>query len=183
MSKKAITHVFRLTGMSCHEKAILFTMATKYDDSKGCVQMTAPQIAKWACMAVNTCRRNLKKLEADGRIQIIKGSQIKGFKYVLLGMQKKGDTDALLEHFFEDFWQVYPRKSGKQIAKKAFFTLDPSPDLVVAMLTDISERIIHDWYQRETRYIPHASSYLNQRQWEDPIDKGDGPDGERGFVW
>lgn len=184
MSKKAISHVFRLHSMTCHEKSILFVLAAKHDESKGFTQLTAPQIAKWGCMADATCRRGLITLEEAERIQVIRNNTMRGHKYVLVGLDGKTEKDVLLEQFFDDFWNAYPRNVGKVVAKKAFFALAPTPDMAVTILQDITERIMYDWHEREPKYIPHPSSYLNQRQWEDPLEKPDGPDPtERGFVW
>jgi hypothetical protein len=67
----------------------------------------------------------------------------------------------------EVFWSAYPRKTSKQEAKKAFKKARVSPDFLVS---DIEERLrTGHWSDSEKAYIPHPSTYLNQKRWEDEI--------------
>lgn len=90
-----------------------------------------------------------------------------------------GDTSSLssnkgtqsAEAQFEDWYKVYPRKSGKGAARKAFkaalkkvdlATLDRGRDLYIARLRADGT---------EDRYVKHPSSWLNGECWDD--DYGD----------
>lgn len=69
---------------------------------------------------------------------------------------------------FDSFWELYPRHSCKQDARKAWKKLKPSPDLQVkiheAVLEDCRSR---QWTKDNGEYIPYPSTWLNGRRWED----------------
>lgn len=69
---------------------------------------------------------------------------------------------------FDAFWTAYPRKVAKQQAAKVWKTakLDIIADLIVA---DVTRRRIDDPQWRDPQYIPHPTTYLRQRRWEDEI--------------
>lgn len=68
---------------------------------------------------------------------------------------------------FDRFWQAYPRKTNKHEAKKAFAKTNANVD---ELITDVQQRLAcGHWSTREKNFIPHASTYLNQRRWEDEI--------------
>jgi len=67
---------------------------------------------------------------------------------------------------FEQFWAKYPRHIGKMAARKRWERLNPSPETVERILAAL-EWQIQDPNWCEERYIPHASTYLNQARWED----------------
>ena len=68
----------------------------------------------------------------------------------------KGDGE------FAEFWSAYPRKVGKGAAEKAFAKVNvPLETLLKAI--DAQKRT-QQW--QDTQYIPHASTWLNQRRWE-----------------
>jgi hypothetical protein len=71
---------------------------------------------------------------------------------------------------FDRFWQAYPRKTSKDEAKKAFAKIRVDVDLLI---TDVQERLRSGhWSISEKRYIPHPSTYLNQKRWQDEIVPG-----------
>ena len=85
---------------------------------------------------------------------------------------------------FEQWWQLYPRKVGKQAARKAF-----AKALKLASLPTIGrglEAAVAEWRTRETPMdkIPHATTWLNEGRWEDEHPDlptaGGRPDGEDG---
>ena len=80
------------------------------------------------------------------------------------GIMEKGNNNIS----FDRFWTAYPRKEGKPKAKAAFDKLKPDEGLLQRMLDSI-ERWKHtdQWQEDGGRYIPHPSTWLNQRRWED----------------
>jgi hypothetical protein len=71
-------------------------------------------------------------------------------------------------HLFDSFWEKYPRKKQVAEALKAFNKLDPTPELVRIIQTDIFKRLrLDDEWIRDI--IPRASTYLNQKLWTDEI--------------
>lgn len=74
-----------------------------------------------------------------------------------------------LEAFEQDFWPSYPRKVGKFDARKAWLKVKPwSQDLCDEVFAGLA-RSIANWeaLEVEKRFIPHASTWLNGRRWED----------------
>lgn len=69
---------------------------------------------------------------------------------------------------FDPFWTAYPRKEKKPAARKAFEKLHPDGALLSRMLSALELLKRSPQWQRDGgNYIPHASSWLNQRRWED----------------
>ncbi|MBR7010022.1 MAG: hypothetical protein IKI02_03805 [Oscillospiraceae bacterium] len=66
---------------------------------------------------------------------------------------------------FERFWQVYPRKVGKQAARKAFDRVGVPVERLLAALE--RQRADPQWRRENGRYIPHPVTWLNQGRWED----------------
>lgn len=69
---------------------------------------------------------------------------------------------------FDEFWSCYPRKAGKSEAAKAWLkAIKDGADaaLVVAALKTHAE--YHRVVKTEQQFIPHASTWLNQKRYED----------------
>lgn len=68
---------------------------------------------------------------------------------------------------FELFWKAYPKKVGKQAARKAFHRVKAP---VESLLQAISEQKRSDQWSRDGgRYIPNPATWLNQGRWEDEL--------------
>jgi hypothetical protein len=68
---------------------------------------------------------------------------------------------------FAEFWSQYPRKEGKQPARKAWNRLCGSYDM--AKITAALPAFIasDQWQRQRGLYIPHAATWLNQRRFEE----------------
>lgn len=69
---------------------------------------------------------------------------------------------------FERFWSAYPRKQNKERARRAWKKLNPD----IALCRIMSDALERDKQSEQWRkdggvYIPHPSSWLNGRRWED----------------
>ena len=72
--------------------------------------------------------------------------------------------------YFSQFWDFYPRKAGKEAARKAWEKLQPNEELMTLIANNIKERIDKgEWRKDNKSYILHASSFLNQKRWEDEV--------------
>ena len=68
---------------------------------------------------------------------------------------------------FEEFYQAYPRKVDKKQAAKSFSKEKASLVLPV-ILADINRRLSSgEWAVDKMQFIPHPSTYLNRRRWDD----------------
>lgn len=68
---------------------------------------------------------------------------------------------------FEAFWKEYPRKESKAQAKKAFAKVNASIDELLQALE--TQKQSDQWRRDGGQYIPYASTWLNQRRWEDEV--------------
>jgi hypothetical protein len=71
---------------------------------------------------------------------------------------------------FERFWEAYPRKVGKGQAERAFLKLNPDPQLLDRMLQAIGrQKQTPQWLKDGGEFIPHPSTWLNGKRWEDEL--------------
>ena len=74
--------------------------------------------------------------------------------------KKRGENTCVL---FDQFWTLYPRKTSKQSASKAFAKLKDEDQQ--AAINNISRL----YAETPVQFVPHASTYLNQGRWEDQV--------------
>ena len=81
--------------------------------------------------------------------------------------EPKTAPDWLPERFAA-FWSSYPRGEGKQKAIQAWDRLQPDDNLLRNMALGLMRQLQSPDWQRGIG-IPHASTWLNQRRWEDEV--------------
>ena len=74
--------------------------------------------------------------------------------------KKRGENTCVL---FDQFWSLYPRKTSKQSASKAFAKLKDEDQQ--AAINNISRL----YAETPVQFVPHAATYLNQGRWEDQV--------------
>lgn len=67
---------------------------------------------------------------------------------------------------FAKFWAYYPRGENKQRAIRAWDKLRPSDELIDTMARALARQMASEDWQRGIG-IPHASTWINGRRWED----------------
>lgn len=84
---------------------------------------------------------------------------------------KKTPISPLKEtELFNSFWKEYPKKISKVVAEKAFHKHNPTPELLEKMLLSIQEQKKSDqWLRDGGQFIPHPTTWLNQKRWEDEV--------------
>lgn len=76
---------------------------------------------------------------------------------------------------FESFWKAYPKKVGKGAAEKAWQKIKPSERLLNEMVEAIQkQRTSKEWIKEDGQFIPNPATWLNQKRWEDCLDKPKG---------
>ena len=68
---------------------------------------------------------------------------------------------------FIRFYSAYPRKVSKPAALRAWKGLKADTALTDRIIADVKRRCDTEWKGQAIQYIPHPSTYLNQRRWED----------------
>lgn len=75
---------------------------------------------------------------------------------------------AGVDPLFDRFWSAYPRHTGKAQALKAWTKLAPDESLLMAMLAALNwQRRQDGWTKDDGKFIPHPTTWLNGRRWED----------------
>lgn len=73
---------------------------------------------------------------------------------------------------FDQFWELYPKKKGKEPARKAFAKLDLTEALLEEILTAVkAQKETRDWQKEGGQFIPYPATWLNQRRWEDEAEE------------
>ena len=71
---------------------------------------------------------------------------------------------------FDSFWKFYPRKASKDAARKAWNKLNPDQNIMKMIADNVRERVEKgEWRKDNQSFILHASTYLNQKRWEDEV--------------
>ena len=70
---------------------------------------------------------------------------------------------------FEKFWQAYPRNVAKPAAFRAWQKQVDEQDAFLpnAVIGDVEKRTRMRWWSADKSKIPHPSTWINQRRWED----------------
>jgi hypothetical protein len=77
----------------------------------------------------------------------------------------------LIEQKFEKFWDVYPKKVAKQAALKAFIKISNLEATHEKILEGVERwKASNQW--KDPQFIPHPTTFLNGRRWEDEIPEG-----------
>jgi hypothetical protein len=73
-----------------------------------------------------------------------------------------------LKKGFEKFWAIYPKKKSKGQAENTFSKINPDEQLLAIMIAKIEQATkSEDWIKEKGKYIPHPSTWLNAKGWED----------------
>lgn len=82
---------------------------------------------------------------------------------------------------FDRFYAEYPRKVGKDAARKAFAKRSVDDVMLVAMVAAISRQGLAEKCARgESQFVPHPATWLNEGRWQD--EEGAPAPAERDFV-
>lgn len=84
------------------------------------------------------------------------------------------NADDVIDPGFLDFWQNYPHKLNRKAAYKAWRALKPDAVLQARMIAAIRQQTAAKFGEmvgtERQQYIPHGSSWINGRQWENAIE-------------
>lgn len=87
----------------------------------------------------------------------------------LKGREKKG-RELKYTPEFDRVWNSYPKKIGKAEAFTSFTNLKPDEALTTRIIASIARyQKTSQWQDNDGRYIPHCTTFLNQRRFEDEV--------------
>lgn len=75
-----------------------------------------------------------------------------------------------VEKLFEEFWSCYPKKKGKDAARRSFEKALQRTDLRTLLSALEQQKASVDWKKDGGQFIPHPSTWLNQGRWMDETD-------------
>jgi len=82
--------------------------------------------------------------------------------------------DAVQQGYFDEFWSLYPKKVGKKPAREKWRKLSPNEKLFGEIMRGLEKYIVSEQWMRDNgQFIPHPTTFLNQRRWEDEIESGE----------
>lgn len=71
---------------------------------------------------------------------------------------------------FDTFWKAYPKKVGKEAARRAFEKVNIANIPVELLINAIEkQKQGEQWQKEDGRYIPNPATWLNQGRWEDEV--------------
>ncbi len=94
-------------------------------------------------------------------------------------IENTADKPPVSSGSFERFWSAYPKKVGKQAAKKVFSRVK---EPVETLLTAIErQKCSIQWSRDNGQYIPNPATWLNQGRWEDELEPEKASQGDNGI--
>ena len=69
---------------------------------------------------------------------------------------------------FDVFWKAYPRKVGKDAARKSF--AKAKTDLQTILSAIEAQKKSEQWTKDNGQFIPHPATWLNQGRWQDELE-------------
>lgn len=82
---------------------------------------------------------------------------------------------------FDSFWRDYPRKIGKEAARKAFAKALKLTDFATIMEGVVSLRM--EVAGKDQKFTPHAATWLNAGRWDDETDTPQQAIVPAGYAW
>ena len=108
-------------------------------------------------------------LPAPGNPSLGKSGAIQRTDYkepITKRQQKQTATDDR----FLTFWSIYPKKVGKDAARKAFEKRKFDEKTFAHVLQSIDlQKVSEQWQRDNGKYIPNPATWLNQGRWEDEV--------------
>lgn len=142
---------------SAHSKYTVFTVIG-YDEYQEGAQSTA------------------NKGQAEGKQKANKGQQYKNNKNIrnkelennTPPTPSKGGGEE--NELFLKFWNLYPKKTAKQDALKAWNKINPDSELVNVILSSLEvQKKSPQWTKDNKQFVPYPATWLNGRRWEDDV--------------
>jgi hypothetical protein len=76
---------------------------------------------------------------------------------------------------FNQFWEQYPRHEKKKNAFEAFKRINPQNGTFEKIMESLSlQKMSEQWTKDNGKFIPHPTTWLNGRRWEDELNQDDG---------
>jgi hypothetical protein len=150
----------------------LWLLASEYQD--GTIDAPEKAIAFRLHMSVDELMTALKPLIDNGFFKADSTMLAERYQDACLETERETETETerekrkilrspkLAESEFAEFWNLYPRKTAKGSAEKAW-----AKAVKESSAADILAGLRSASFSPDPQYIPHPATWLNQRRWED----------------
>ena len=81
--------------------------------------------------------------------------------------EREIENECYARDAFETFWKAYPRKVGKDAARRAFAKVKVPVETLVAAVE--AQKASTQWTKDNGQFIPNPATWLNQGRWEDEV--------------
>ena len=81
--------------------------------------------------------------------------------------KSESESESNARGAFDVFWSAYPKKVGKEAARKAFAKVSVSVDVLVNAVEQ--QKLSAQWQKDNGQFIPNPATWLNQGRWEDEV--------------
>lgn len=150
---------------------VAFRLGITNKEAEQCFQLLSGQGVEWltSCNPVQSRAQSVESIDAPRKTPPVLSTPIHSIPIqsspVLTSEPEK--TPDSTPTPFDRFWKAYPRKVGKHEARKAWDKAGAAKDIdrVLRMIRLLKES--PDWFEKEIQFIPHPSTWINQRRWED----------------
>lgn len=90
---------------------------------------------------------------------------------ISIPVNNKEQDEDLKTKRFDSFWSVYPKKTAKQDARKAWDKLKVDNELYTLIMKNLMKQTkSQDWLKENGKYVPYPATWLNGRRWEDEVE-------------
>ena len=193
MSMKAVVWALHQPDLTPSQKIVLLMLSDRHNPDMGCFPSTR-KLAADCNMSTSSVFTHLSALELRGLIKRKgrareNGQQTSNEYDLNMGIQnldggypKSGhppiqnldtnnhvSTNHVIEpNMFNDAWLAYPRKVGKGHAEKAWAKAIKKID--ERELCKLLSQYIDSLVGKDSKFIPHLSTWLNGERWHDDIE-------------
>jgi len=104
----------------------------------------------------------------------LEGTPMPSLEPSSMNRQDEPSIEPAVVDEWDRWWSTYPRKTGKQAARKAWEKLSAADR--TAALAELDTHVAY-WQAVATspQFIPHAATWLNGRRWEDELPEPNTP--------
>ena len=90
---------------------------------------------------------------------------------------KNKNIEYIYAQSFLEFYSEYPKKLGKEAAKKAWLKLKPDEPLFREIITALKlQKQSEQWTKEKGKFVPYPATWINGRRWEDEIEPSEKED-------
>ncbi len=90
-------------------------------------------------------------------------------------LKRVKEMNNSFDHWFNEFWEMYPRKVAKSTAHKEAKAKATTPEKQSQILEGLKVQL-PDFLSREPRFVPHPSTWLRQQRWLDEPEPARSPE-------